>query len=297
MHTCLARGSYLVPVDDTRLHVTVGGREDGPVLLYLHGGAGHYSGDFQHFAGPSIADLGQVIYLDQRGCGSSPACKGAYSMNRLVADLAELHHRLGAPRWHLVGHSFGGILATEYARRHPDHVASLFLISTPVEMTEATLARMQRAAAVLASRDPDAAKELQGLLTDRSLTMVKRYVQALPLMGKASEVIFARPEAEESFHKVLRAHHFSTNVAAASSLLEQGLLEYSLAPALLEARHPLTAVYGREDQSLYDQQARRLAAIRPDSRVLALSETGHFVYVEHPERMALALRDHLAGVS
>jgi proline iminopeptidase len=295
----LCRGSYLVPVDDTRLHVTVAGRERGPVLLYLHGGAGHYAGDFQHFAGPWVEELGQVVYLDQRGCGASLPCPSAaaYSLDRLVADLAELHERLAVPPWHLVGHSFGGILAAEYARRHPEQVASLFLVSTAVEMAAAVAARLERGAALLTRRDPEAAQQLRRVLDDAGLSPAERYVRALGLLARVPELIFAQREGQEAFYRVLQAQHFVPNVVAAGALLEQGLLAHDLAPALRKLRQPVTAVFGREDLSLYDQQARRLAEVLPEAQVLALRGCGHYPYVEEPERLAEVLRGHLGQVA
>lgn len=215
-------------------------------------------------------------------------------MARLVTDLDELYHQMGARPWHLVAHSFGGLLAVEYAMRHPEQVASLFLISTAVEMAEAVASRLQRGLNLLAERDPAAARTLQQVLEDRNLSAAQRYLRALPLLGPLWELVFAQPESERHFHDVLKAHHFATNVALAGALLDQGLLQHSIAPALAELRHPLTALYGREDPSLYDHQARRLAQVRPDATVLALRESGHFVYVEQPERLARHLSEHLA---
>jgi triacylglycerol lipase len=51
--------------------------------------------------------------------------------NRLLADIAAIHHRTSR-RVHLVGHSLGGVLAHAATIRHPEHVASLATLGSPV---------------------------------------------------------------------------------------------------------------------------------------------------------------------
>lgn len=60
-----------------------------------------------------------IIFYDQLGCGKSDAPKdlNLYSIANSVDDLEALIKALDIPRFHLYGHSFGGVVAYEYAKR------------------------------------------------------------------------------------------------------------------------------------------------------------------------------------
>lgn len=92
-----------------------------------------------------LAEAGyEVVSLDQRGQNESagPADPQAYTLTRLAADLAEAIEGLAdadaatdadatrAETVHLMGHSFGGLVAREYALAHPDRIRSLALLDS-----------------------------------------------------------------------------------------------------------------------------------------------------------------------
>ncbi len=67
-----------------------------------------------------------MIYLDQRGSGrSASATDKNYSLERVVQDMEELRAHLKIEKWVVMAHSFGGIIATEYARKHPERISGL----------------------------------------------------------------------------------------------------------------------------------------------------------------------------
>ena len=108
--------------------IDLAGRPSTPVI-FLHGGPGYNSHSFATLAGPRLEQHLQMVYFDQRGCGRSERpWTQAYSIETLVEDIEALRHRLGADKISLIGHSFGGALALEYAVRHPEHVWRMVLV-------------------------------------------------------------------------------------------------------------------------------------------------------------------------
>ena len=96
-----------------------------PVLM-LHGGPGmshDYLAPFEDLAGFGY----RVVFYDQLGCGRSERARDPidYSIDRDVADLDELRRRLGLGRVHLIGSSYGGLLAIAYTLAHPEGVRTL----------------------------------------------------------------------------------------------------------------------------------------------------------------------------
>ena len=121
---------FQVQTPDVSLHVRIAGNPDsGCVLIAINGGPGltsNYMLDMEGLAGPDCA----VITYDQRGVGESsqPAdsdLPASYALEKYAADVEAIRQAVGTERLHVMGHSFGGIVAMEYAILYPERVASL----------------------------------------------------------------------------------------------------------------------------------------------------------------------------
>lgn len=114
--------------------------------------------DFLAILGPLAAAGRQVLAIDMRGQYQSPAAAGpdGYRVAALAADLAAIADWLptGEQPIHLLGHSFGGLVAQDFAVGHRDRIGSLTLMSSgPGALTGPRAAVLR---AVLASLDADA---------------------------------------------------------------------------------------------------------------------------------------------
>jgi len=112
-----------------------------PPLVIIHGGPG-----IPHQYLSNLSALSQdraVIFYDQLGCGKSAiknSDKSLWVLPRFIKELEDLinflSHELSAQQFDLLGHSWGGSLAIEYALAHPEKIRKLILasplISTPL---------------------------------------------------------------------------------------------------------------------------------------------------------------------
>ena len=123
-----------VAANDATLHTwTRGGGARSPVLVLINGGPGlsHESMDplQESLASPAL----RVLTYDQRGVGRSVAAgTGPFKPADYVEDLDALRRSTGQDRLHLLGHSFGGMVALSYLDRYPERVASVILVGTGV---------------------------------------------------------------------------------------------------------------------------------------------------------------------
>jgi pimeloyl-ACP methyl ester carboxylesterase len=122
--------SMTATVNGVRLSYSDVGR--GTPLFCLHGGMGV---DAASLHVPGILDLAQfgirLIIPDQRGHGKSQRTSPSdYSHQVWAADVRELAQCLGLRRFVLLGHSYGGFLALEYAKRWPESLTHLILVAT-----------------------------------------------------------------------------------------------------------------------------------------------------------------------
>ncbi|MDP3635313.1 alpha/beta fold hydrolase [Phenylobacterium sp.] len=101
----------------------------GPPLLFISGTGGDLRNKPNQFDGPFPKAFDMVSY-DQRGLGRSDKPDVAYSMADYADDASALMGELGIGRAHIVGVSFGGMVAQELVLRHPRRVDRLVLACT-----------------------------------------------------------------------------------------------------------------------------------------------------------------------
>jgi proline iminopeptidase len=118
-----------IAVPGGRVWAVTLGAGPGLPLLVLHGGPGS-----SHDYLLNLSALGEerpVSLYDQLGCGRSdrPPDPSLWRLDRYVRELDALVESLGYPRCHLLGHSWGTLLALDWTLAHRDRVASLTLVS------------------------------------------------------------------------------------------------------------------------------------------------------------------------
>ena len=122
-----------VAADGVKLHYSRTG--SGPNLVLIHGLAANRAFWFPRIA-PELAKRFTVIAYDLRGHGYSDMPASGYTSADMATDLYLLLERLGARRAHLVGHSFGGVVALHFASRHPERVETVTLADSGVPAFE-----------------------------------------------------------------------------------------------------------------------------------------------------------------
>ncbi|GGP36245.1 alpha/beta fold hydrolase [Saccharothrix coeruleofusca] len=117
-----------VSANGIRLHVAELG--DGPLVLLLHGFP-QFWWAWRHQLTALAAAGYRAVAVDLRGYGDSDKPPRGYDGFTLAGDVAGLVKALGAPRAHLVGHAWGGMLAWTVGAMHPRLVHSVTAISAP----------------------------------------------------------------------------------------------------------------------------------------------------------------------
>jgi len=114
------RGPRQLKIRDVSLNVEVFGR--GYPLVLMHGGP---SADlYSMLPFRRLTDWFKLVFYDHRCNGrSTGAPVSSMTWENLTADADALRERLGFERWAVLGHSFGGHVALEYALRYPDSLS------------------------------------------------------------------------------------------------------------------------------------------------------------------------------
>jgi pimeloyl-ACP methyl ester carboxylesterase len=125
--------SEFVEANGIRFHCLTEGR--GPLVLLLHGFP-QFSYEYRHLV-PALAAAGyRAVAPDLRGFGQSsrPGRIEDYRVQTLGDDVAALVEAFGEERAHVMGHDWGGIVASEAALSHQERVDRLILVNGPPEL-------------------------------------------------------------------------------------------------------------------------------------------------------------------
>ena len=121
----LGPGEAMLPVRGGRIWYRQSGTGQGTPMVLVHGGPG--AGSFYLKPFEAIGDERPIIRYDQLGAGKSDRLTDTTLMviPRFVEELDSLRRALKIDMWIVNGQSWGTVLALEYYKAHPDHVAAL----------------------------------------------------------------------------------------------------------------------------------------------------------------------------
>lgn len=274
-------------------HVTTNGVETyydragaGPPVVFVHGlGWDHRSWRPQMVA---LEDDYDTIAYDYRGHGESDSSPpGEYTVELLVADLRALLDELDVDRPVLCGHSYGGLIATEYTIQYPDDVTALAFADARTDMGESAFER--------------ALLKLQPLF-DRIQRVVgrKRFERA---MGFVAERVSDAPEPPDEAVPELGVTPSEYADDAASTVSTDELSAFMTAAqdyvgtSPTDFHVPVLYAYGELTQGVIADKANRLERAPTDVRVHEVENAGHALMLQQPDRFTTALQEFLDDVT
>ncbi len=120
----------MVPAEDVTLYVRIAGDPQAEnILLAVHGGPGN-SSDYMISLEQLQSEELTVVTYDQRGTGRSSEPSEGYSLLKYVEDLEAVRKALDAEKVHILGHSWGGIVAMRYATIYSQKIKTLTLMAS-----------------------------------------------------------------------------------------------------------------------------------------------------------------------
>lgn len=254
---------------------TIAWREsgDGPPIVFLHGlGGSRTSWDAQL---EGVAAGHRCIAWDAPGYGASPPLAGRWTFARLSSAVDSLLAALDEDAVHLVGHSFGGMIAQHFAAARPTRVRSLTLIATsPAFGLDGTATpdswRAARLAPLEAGREP----------ADFAVAV---------LSAVAGPGLTADALAEQSAA-------MARIPAAALRQAIDCLVTHDARAMLPHVTARTLVLVGALDEETPPAYARALAELLPFADLVVVPGAGHLLPAETPEVVNRAIRAHAVGV-
>ena len=275
-----------IPIAGGSLHARWWGPADpAETVILLHGGPGIS----EKYMEPLVAfvDNGRrrIVSYDQRGVGESQfdsTDPADFGLDAYAADLTRVIDELATGPVHVLGHSWGGIVAMDYAARHGDRLASIICVGS----APPTAADLQVASASMNARVAE--------LTRRGLIAAELPDDAGPSDGlRAVLPMYFWDPTTRLPAEAVQALEVTPGVGG---LTWQALGAFDLAEALRNYHGRALLVFGEADPiGLPASEATRAALANSQLRYEVMERTGHFPWFESPDDFRSILEDFLDG--
>lgn len=278
-------------IRDVSLYVRTMG--SGYPLVLMHGGPGADHTTMLPFR--NCADRFTLVFYDHRCNGRSEGAPvSSMTWENLTADADALRDKLGFERWAVLGHSFGGQVALEYALAYPDRISHLILLDAGGDSRWA----LENAADLLAKRGYSA----------RKVELVRRWFNG-EFEPKEMLPIFMRIGDAYSHRKGL-SFLLSTALAGLQggwrwkprpeALIFAGThmaRDWSVMDRLGEIEVPTLVMAGRDDFVFPPEHQAQLAAGIPNARLQIVERAGHNPHYEQTAEVMDAVRQFITADS
>lgn len=257
-------------------------------MLLMHGGSGLDHTYFHPWLDPLSNEV-QLIYYDQLGQGRStrPESYEGISMSTWADEADALRASLGFDRIILLGHSFGGFIAQEYALRHGDHLDGLILCDTaPVlDYQDVIMANAQ-------SRGT--AEQVQAVIAGLSAPVAdddsfrQLWTTILPLYFNNYD-----PEVGKQMDEATQysAQGFNQGMGVC-------LPTFNVLSRLNEIKAPTLVLAGRHDWITPPAQAaERIHAQIPNAKLVVFEDSGHFPFIEENKGFLTTVHNWLQSLN
>jgi proline iminopeptidase len=257
----------------------------GYPLALMHGGLGQ---DYTSLLPlKALADQYTLIFYDHRCNGHSEGADvSSMTWENLTADADALRQTLGFDRWAVLGHSFGGQVALEYALRYPQTLSHLILMDTGGDnwwvqqnAPEILGKRGYSAAAVQAARRFYNGKITAGEYFPTVFKFLRAYFYRINLLGMAFEMV-SGPRTKFRHEATIFGY-------------SQVVRDWTVMDRLNEIKVPALVLAGRQDFLFPPEHQAILADRLPNARLEIIECAGHNPQFERTTEVIQTIKDFL----
>ena len=292
-----------------KLHTFSAG--SGTPVLVVHGGPGI------PFTQPlpglkPLTTQYQFYYYDQRGCGQSTrpidkltstdynqdfqTVNLALGVGAQIADIERIRQILGQDQLILLGHSFGGFLATMYAAEFPDHVKALILVDPADELQ-------------MPQPDGGVFNQVEALLPGDQkqgyLTLMATYLDYAGFLTHSDQELTALNNQFYGYYsQAARVKGYTAPPISDPSLtggwMVQGMYlsmgqHHDYRAALKQITAPVLVIHGEKDIQPA-QASQQYATLIPHAQFVLIPGAGNFPFDDQPEQFAKIVGDFLSSI-
>jgi pimeloyl-ACP methyl ester carboxylesterase len=231
---------------------------------------------------PQLRGLGDrftLIAVDNRGIGDSPLAGGKVTIEGMAEDALAVMDAENLPRFHVAGHSMGGLIAQEIALRAPERVASLALLCT--------FARGKQGARMT----PDIL--VTGLRTRIGTRAMRRNAFLELVVPPSMLATRDRAQLAEELRPLFGRDLADQHPITMKQLSAMARYDASARLGTLAALRTLV-ISADHDRIALPRFGRELATAIPGARYVELADAGHGVPIQRADQVNALLAEHFA---
>jgi proline iminopeptidase len=278
-----------VSVKNGKLFYRAAGK--GVPLIIVHGGPG-LSQDYLLPQLYKLAENNLVIFYDQRGSGRSLETKldeECINIDQFVEDLETLRTSLGFDKFILMGHSWGGLLAMQYAVDHQENLIGLILLNTAPADHKGQKAFLDE----FELRTKNIHNDIKPFFAYEDFKKLTA-AQISDLYRKLFSVYFYNPEEVKDLSLNFSIASAQSGFKVMEEMTKTFWLQpnINLFPRLKRLSVPTFILHGKQD-IVPVWTAQEIKNAIPQSEIVVLDHCDHFPYIEQPSQFFSELNKFL----
>ncbi|MFT3739163.1 MAG: alpha/beta hydrolase [Breznakibacter sp.] len=264
------------------------GNRKNPAIIFIHGGPGGNSNLFEATTAKKLADCGfYVIVYDRRGEGRSIDGNATMTFRESFEDILQVYEIHGIKKATILGHSFGGIIATLFTNLYPEKVGSLVLAGALFNQQE-TYDHIFKKAKEHFREDTLKIIRISSLeKIDKNSAEYRKYCYEIAgelnyfnMPDPTMESQGLRAEYEKSeFYKTNFRNHESP-IKFYKNETQNNLNNKPILKSIKRKRIPVFAVYGKNDGIFSEKQLSDLRKIVGKRNFKIIDNCSHYLFVD-----------------
>lgn len=280
------------------LYIKTYGNKENKAIVFIHGGPSGNSTLFEATTAQKLADKGfYVLVYDRRGEGRSADPDAKFTYKEAFQDLNFILKKYNLKKVTLIGHSFGGLVATLYTEKYPQNVSSLILAGALFSQQE-TYDHILNSVAKTDSSQLAKIKSIEKLNKNSA-----EYRKAcFDLAGENNYFKMPNPTAESKqlYGDYEASEFYKTNIRNKNApfLFYKNEKQNNIdsRPFLKEIKAngiPVYAIYGQDDGIFSPSQIKSIRNIAGENHFALLENCSHYLFVDQQDNFVLKIKTWL----
>lgn len=294
----IKNGNYYEQIGTLKLNYTIKGK--GPVMIVGHPNSGKIG--YELTLKP-LEKYFTMVYYEPRGTGKSqaPETLEEYNSEFIVKEIDDLRTKLAVDKIGLFGHSDQSAIALEYALKYPNQVYGLILTGTSwIGSQKETYQRRKESEKKRAAESAWFAQVLKDwdylVQYNTKVDENGKDISNAPLKWwcyneeSAQKVIsIAKEIAKAGRRKSINKEYYKETEAE-----RQKYLDYQNQFSKIKAKTLI--INGKYDTNNPPEYAEKLHDVLPNSKLVLIDETGHFPWLENPDKTFIEIEDWIQSI-
>lgn len=294
---------YITVNNNKKIYYGIYGESHLPVFLYLHGGPGAGSYDFEKLQSSRLSKFMRIIAIDQRGVLRSDSIKDdeSFGILDLIEDCEVIREHLNVRKWGIIAHSFGGYIATKYLINHPKKITELILECPTFDLGSSARSLLQGASKEfkLLGDEKKACECLKAIKINDSKLVWEEFSELSNHLAEHRDNLYVHGEDKHFFDNIIEnsnipMEHWEKSMNHQMKIFQEGKVFESLLTDLKQITTPMLVIKGKYDLVTSDDQISVVDNGNRNHIVSIFKHSGHFPRFEEPELYAKKIHEFIS---